>query len=553
VSDRQRADLIINGRVATLAGDSGLGWEDAIAIAGGRVVATGSLSELEALAGPGTARWQLPTDQVVMPGITDAHLHLMSLTLEATQIDLTGMNLEAALAAVSARHEQMNRAGDDDGWLLGHGWSAHDLGGWPDAATLERVAPGRRMELVAHDHHSSWLSAAALRAAGISAQTPDPQGGLVRRDAAGEPTGILHETAGALVEAAIPEPPIALIESSLATVASELAALGVTGCHDPGELSDDRLIVRGPVFYKRLAQEGRLPLRVHSSVRGPQLERAIALGLRSGESLGLYTMGWLKLFADGSLGSRSAALLAPYVDAGVNPPTGGPKGMFLTTPGELAEDTRAAEAAGIATQIHAIGDGAVRAVLDVFESIPPNRQLAPMRRIEHAQLVDPADQPRFGRLGVAASVQPCHLLSDAPQVRVAWGERGENSFPLRGLLDGGALIPFGTDAPVERPDPWPGIAVAVTRHTSDDAAGRVGAAHAISLDRALRAACLDPALVAGINDLGRLTAGMRADLLVVPAAGFAAPHTSTTLASTRPLATLIEGKVVYRDPSFGWD
>jgi predicted amidohydrolase YtcJ len=292
---------------------------------------------------------------------------------------------------------------------------------------------------------------------------------------------------------------------------------------------------------------------VHASVRAAQLERAIALGLRSGEGVGRYTMGWLKLFADGSLGSRSAALLAPYDDAAANPPTGGPAGMFIMPVDELADDTRTAESAGIATQIHAIGDGAVRAVLDVFASIPQNRRLALWRRVEHAQLVDLADQPRFGELGVAASVQPCHLISDAPQVRAGWGERAGNAFPLRGMLDGGALIPFGTDAPVEQPDPWPGIAAALARRDpNDDTAALVGAEHAIPLDRAIRAACLDPALVAGLEDLGRLTSGMRADLLVVPAASFVALPDPGMLAHTRPLATLIDGEVVFRDPSFGW-
>ena len=154
---------------------------------------------------------------------------------------------------------------------------------------------------------------------------------------------------------------------------------------------------------------------------------------------------------------------------------------------------------------------------------------------------------------MAASVQPCHLISDTPQIRVGWGERAGNAFPLRGILDGGALIPFGTDAPVEQPDPWPGIAAAICRRDPDDAAASpVGPNHAITLDRALRAACLDPAQVAGLHDLGRLTYGMRADLLVVPAASFAAQPDPAALAHTRPLATLIDGEVVYRDPSFGW-
>ncbi|MEA2676821.1 MAG: hypothetical protein QOJ81_962 [Chloroflexota bacterium] len=548
----QPADLLISGRVATLSGNSGFGWQEGIAIADGRVLAVGAISDMEGLAGPATERWVLPADQLVMPGITDAHLHLMTLTLAADHIDLTGLASPDALEAVAARHRSMLDAGDAEGWLFGHGWSAHALGGWPDAQMLERVAPGRPAELVAHDHHASWLSVAALHAAGITQSTPDPDGGVVRRDARGQPTGILHETAGALVESAIPEPPDAVVEQSLASVARQLAALGLTGCHDPGELSADTQIVRGPLFYRRMTEEGRLPMRVHASVRAPQLARAIALGLRSGEGDGRYTMGWLKLFADGSLGSRSAALLAPYTDAATNPPTGGPSGMFITSREELTDLARHAEEHGLAVQIHAIGDAAARAVLDVFESLRPQPGGLPlMRRMEHAQLVDPIDQPRFGRLGVAASVQPVHLRSDIPQIKLGWGDRGEYAIPLRGLLDGGALIPFGTDAPVEPPDPWPGIATAlVRRDPADDSAPPVGARQAIDLARALRAACLDPALVAGQTDIGHLTPGARADLLVVPAAGFGQRIDAAALANTRPLATLIDGQVVHRAARF---
>lgn len=547
------ADLVITGRVATLAGETGFGWEQGIAIADGRVLAVGAESALESVVGPNTKRWRLTPDLLVVPGITDAHLHLMTLALSSTHIDVTGLDLAATLAAVAERHGQMIEEGDPDGWLMGHGWSVHALGSWPDAGMLERVAPGRPVELVAHDHHASWLSSKALSAAGIGATTADPPGGLVRRDDVGVPTGILHETAGGLVESAIPEPSAALVERLLSQTALDLAALGVTGCHDPGELSADTMIVRGPLLYRRLAEEGSLALRVHASVRAPQLDRAVDLGLRSGQNVGRYTMGWLKLFADGSLGSRSAAMLAPYTDAAAYPPTGGPSGMFLTSVDDLGELARRAEASGIAVQIHAIGDAAARAVLDVFEALPrrAGEGLPLMRRMEHAQLVDPIDQPRFGRLGVAASVQPVHLRSDAPQVRAGWGERGEYAIPLRGLLDGGALIPFGTDAPVEPPDPWPGLAVAVVRRDPGDASALpVGPRQSIDLARALRGACLDPALVAGRQDLGRLTPGMLADLLVVPAAGFNDPLDAAALATTRPLATLIDGHVVHRAADF---
>ena len=558
MSAAPHADLIIIGRVATLGGDAGFGWQKGVAIAQGQVLAVGSLSDLEPLAGPGTRRWRLADDLVVMPGITDAHLHLMTLVLAERHLDLTGTNLEAALAAISARHRQMLAAGDADGWLLGHGWSLHELGEWPDAGMLESAAPNRPIALNSHDHHTRWVSRRALEMAGISASSVDPAGGLIRRDGDGRPTGILHEAASVLVDPVIPTPTVDQLSAAMERVAASLAALGLTGCHDPGELAADTDLERGPVLYRSLAAKGQLPMRVHSSVRAPQLDRAIEFGLFSGQDVqpevggdpaldiraARYRMGWLKLFADGSLGSRSAALLAPYEDAHAQPPTGGPRGMVLTDADELAELLGRASAAGISGQVHAIGDAAVRTVLDVFAAAPSSSGL--MRRIEHAQLVDPADMGRFGELGVAASLQPVHLRSDAATAREAWGVRSENTFPLRALADGGALIPLGTDAPVEPADPWPGISVAVARRDPFKVDDQLtGAHHAISLERAIRAACLDPAFVAGEAHVGRLLAGYRADLLVVPADGFREPFDAAAFAQTRPLVTMIDGEVVY--------
>lgn len=542
-----RAELIVTGRIATLAGEDGWGWQDAVAVAGGKVLAVGSAGDLDALADARTTHVRLRGDEIILPGITDAHLHLMTLVLAEPHIDLTGLNVDAALAAISHAHQARLASGDSDGWLQGHGWSMHALGGWPDAEMLERAAPGRPVALYAHDHHARWVSHAAMAAAGIDGARGDALGALVRRDATGAPTGILHEGASALVDIAIPDPTRAELTAALNVVAGRLASLGLTGCHDPGELNDDRVMKRGPLVYRDLAAEDRLPLRVHASIRAPQLDHAIALGWRSGESVGRYTAGWLKLFADGSLGSRSAALLEPYLDVEENVPTGGPRGMVVTDAEELREFLAKAVRAGISGQVHAIGDGAVRMALDVFEELPATRDVSPlMRRIEHAQLVDPDDQPRFGALDVAASVQPVHLRSDAAQERVAWGIRAEQSFPLRALIEAGALIPFGTDAPVEPPDPWPGIAVAMARRdpfAADEAL--VGIDHAISVERAVRAACLDPALVAGGRDLGRLLPGYAADLIIVSDVIARDEPDPAELASVRPRATLIDGKVVH--------
>jgi predicted amidohydrolase YtcJ len=219
--------------------------------------------------------------------------------------------------------------------------------------------------------------------------------------------------------------------------------------------------------------------------------------------------------------------------------------MVITEADELADLLQRAAAGGVVGQVHAIGDAAVRMALDVFGQAP--RVDAPlMRRIEHAQLVDPLDQPRFGALGIAASVQPVHLRSDAVQEREAWGIRADESFPLRALIEGGALIPFGTDAPVEPADPWPGIAVAMCRRDPFDAeSAPVGADHAITLERSIRAACLDPALAAGRQDLGRLVPGALADLIIVPEIVANEQADPAELAAVRPVATFIDGEIVH--------
>ena len=494
---------------------------------------------------------------MAIPGLTDAHLHLADASISAGQVDLsTEPTLESGLARIGAAHAQL---AEPAAWLLGHGWESDRWGGWPTADALETVARGRRIALWAHDHHSLWVSPAALAAAGVGPARSDPAGGEIRRDRAGLPTGILHEAAARLVSEIVPAPTADELAAAIPPLGRSLVALGVVAVHDPGGLSPDPTLSGAYGAYARLAERGALPVRVHASLRQEAITAAIERGLRSGVPLGAdphgrARVGWQKLFADGSLGSRTAALLEPFTfepDRPLEP--GREHGIFITTPAELAVFTDRAATAGIVSQIHAIGDAALRAALDALE--PHARsggragsgQLRP--RVEHVQLVDPADLPRFARLGIAASVQPIHLRDDAAQARRLWGARAERSgYPWRSLSDSGALLPFGTDAPVEPIDPWPGLEVAVTRADRSWPAGMppFGGAEALDLARALRAACLDAPRSAGEIDRGRLTAGHRADLVVVPAAAFEEPVAiGGPLATVRPRLVLMDGQVVF--------
>jgi len=544
-------DALITGRIATLAGDVGYGWVEAVGIRGGRVAFTGTEVDLETRADPHTERISLEPGEVAVPGLTDAHLHLAQCAVAARQVDLSdALSHGEGMARIRAADE---RLGDRDAWLEGHGWDSDRWGRWPTAADLEAAAPGRRTVLWAHDHHALLASRAALRTGGVDGDTPDPPGGVIRRDAGGEPEGVLYESATRLVSIHVPVLRVAELETGIGNVARALLALGIVAVHDPGGLVPEPDLDWSFPAYAHLAETGRLPLRVHVSLRDDALDTAIRSGLRSGAPVGdrpdgLARVGWLKCFADGSLGSRTAALLEDIEPEADRPlPPDRRRGVWITEPGLLAELAERAARAGIATQIHAIGDAAVRAALEALA--PTTARVPLMPRLEHVQLLDPADRRSFAAAGIAACVQPVHLGSDAAQARKLWGERAErNGYTWASIAAAGAVMPFGTDAPVESFDPWPGIALAVRREDPGWPAGTppFGPHEAISLDRALRAACIDPAVAAREPDRGRLTVGQRADIAVLPAAAIREPvEPGGALATARPTLVMLGGRVVF--------
>lgn len=540
---------LLTGRIATLAGRSGPGWVEAIAIEGGRVTAAGRLAEVEAALAPGARRLRLAPDEVALPGLTDAHLHLTEAALARRRVNLEdarsiGGVIDRVRAAADARP-------DEAAWIEGAGWDADLLGRWPTADDLETAAPGRLVALWAHDHHALLVSGAALAAAGIDNDRSDPDGGVIRRDERGRATGVLHESAARLVSSLVPPPSTGDVVDALEPLVAELVGLGVVAVHDPGGLSE-RGDLDGPIAaYRELAAAGRLGLRVHACIRAEQLDAAEIAGLRSGEPLGpdpldRLRMGWLKTFADGSLGSRTAALLLSLERVrGEPPPPNDGYGVWLVPPGELRAQADRAAALGITTQIHGIGDAAVRSALDALA--PTVGRTALMPRVEHAQLVHPEDIPRFAALGIAASMQPIHVRSDAEKARRLWGSRGEAwAYAFAALDRAGAVIAFGTDAPVEPVDPWPGLACAVTRSSPEwpDGTPPFGPQNALELWRAVRASCLDAAVTAGETDRGRLVVGQRADVVVIPAAAVDEPvEVGGALWHARPRLVLIDGEV----------
>ncbi|MBI2763445.1 MAG: amidohydrolase [Chloroflexi bacterium] len=532
-------DVLVSGRIATFAGPAGFGWVEAVGIRQGRVAFAGSAIDLETRADPHTMRIELEPGEIAMPGLTDAHLHLLDAAVATEHVDLTrAQAIDDGLAMIA----DAALALPPGAWLEGGGWDQRRWGRWPTAADLDRVIPGRPAAIWSFDHHAIWGSSASFLQAGVDARSVDPAGGIIRRLDDGSPEGVVLENACVLVMSCVPPPDQQTLNRTLLRIGRQLAELGVTGVHDPGNVSPDVDLIALDA-YARLADAGELPLRVHASIRPESLDRAIERGLRSGALLGedpngRARIGWLKLFADGTLGSQTAALLQPRegsTDVGV----------FRQGPEELATFVRRAAEAGIASQIHAIGDAAVRAALDAL--VPVAASMALMPRLEHVQLVNPADRHRFARHGVAASVQPVHLREDAESARHDWGARAEQSgYAWNTLVAAGAVLAFGTDAPVEPIDPWPGIALSVLRRDPSWGPDAIpfGAHEALDLEQALRAATLGPAQTTREADRGRLTPGARADLIVLPAAPREPNGIGASFAAVRPRLVLIDGDVV---------
>lgn len=395
--------------------------------------------------------------------------------------------------------------------MIGRGWNES---GWPDSrlpsrGDLDAAAGGRPAFMTRKDGHSAWLSSAALAAAGIGRGAGDPAGGVIDRDAAGEPAGIVREKAVDLARRVMPAPTPAELDRGMAGALRDLARLGLTSVHTmdrPAALAS----------LQRLHAAGRLPVRVTWNLPLAELDHAEKLGLRSGWGDTRLRLWGVKAFLDGSLGSRTAEML-------------GGGGVAVLPQDELQDMVRRCAAAGLNVALHAIGDGAVRRALDALE--PPAGSGPGWRpRIEHAQCVDPADLPRFRRAGVIASMQPIHAVGDRELAGREWGERCAHSYAWGALARAGARLAFGSDAPVETADPLAGI---------DAATGwrrRVGWFPGLALGRAaaLRAYTEGAAYAVGMErDLGRLTPGRLCDLTVVDAGRVLATVVGGLLVSSR--------------------
>jgi predicted amidohydrolase YtcJ len=533
-----QADLVLyNGRIYTM--DRARPGAQAVAIVRNRIAAVGNDVQVKSLLAPGGEAVDLG-GRTAVPGLTDAHIHFVGYALRLMRINLSGIVSRAETVQRVAERAQTARPGE---WLLGGGWDRNlwEDPSFPTKEDLDSAAPHNPVALSSKDGHSLWVSSLALAGAGITAETPSPPGGEIERQPrTGEPTGILKENAEGLVKRVIEKPSLKAIQTALKTAMVNAHQAGLTGIHD---CEDERAFAA----FQELSNKNELGLRVLMHIPAKNLDDAIGLGLRTGFGNEQLRVGGVKMFADGALGSRTAAMLAPYEDEPLN------LGIVVTSKEELRELVSKASRAGISAAIHAIGDRANRDVLDILEE---SRQLGEgsdlRHRIEHVQLLHPADVPRLAKLGIVASMQPIHATSDMDMVKRHWGEeRGQGAYAWRSLLDAGTGLAFGSDCPVETLDPLVGIHAAVTRRRADGSPGPEGwhPEQRITVEDAVQAYTMGAAYASGEErEKGSITPGKLADLVVLSQDIFAVPAMS--ILETKVEATILNGKFVYRRGEF---
>ncbi|WP_295814466.1 amidohydrolase [uncultured Deinococcus sp.] len=460
---------------------------EAVLVGGGRVLATGSREEMRALAP--RAEVLDHRDLLLTPGLCDAHIHLVMYGASLSEVNLAGAR---SVAEVQARVAQRALATPAGTWIRGGGFLLPELGlnDYPPATLLDGVSPHHPVILYSRDHHMTWVNSAALRLAGVTDSTSDPADGKIVH-----PLGCLLEGASDLVAAHLPQPTDAEWLAHARAGADDLAARGFVSAHtmayeEPG----------APRALQTLAARGELPLRVWACLPHQRLEQARDLGL-AGSAGGMFQWGGVKFFADGALGSRTAWLHAPgFAD-------GSGTGIALDPPEQIIERGRQALALGLTPVTHAIGDRANTEVLDAYDQLRPEAQKRGIRlRIEHAQHLRPQDIPRFR--GLTASVQPIHLQADAAMIRTLLPHLEGTSYAFRSLRDAGAVLAFGSDAPVAPPEIRATFAAAVSR-VGDDG-GRLAPGEALTELDVLHAYTRGPAQAVGWDDEGVIRPGARA-------------------------------------------
>jgi predicted amidohydrolase YtcJ len=537
---QEPADLVVlGGTIVTM--DRFNPTAQALAARGDTIVAVGSEDEVGSLIGPATQVLDL-AGAVAVPGLIDAHGHFLSLGRSQNQLDLRQAADWPAIVAVVAEAAAAAKPGE---WIVGSGWHQEKwatppdpaIEGLPLHAELSAVSPANPVLLTHASGHAVIVNAKAMELAGITAESEGPEGGRIVRDTEGVPTGVLLETAAdAIGVLAEHEPSPDELREMAELAAAECLANGITSFQDAGSTFAEVELLRG------LAEAGRLPVRLWVMLSEDDDTLAERLpGYRVKDAGGGYlTVGGIKRYADGALGSRGAWLLEPYSDQPES------TGLNITNPEELAVTARLAAEHRLQLCTHAIGDRANRVTLDVYEEMLIRLADGDRRRwrIEHAQHLHPDDVGRFGELGVVAAMQPVHCSSDGPWVPLRLGEQRarEGAYVWRALLDQGAVIASGTDTPVEDVDPIANFYAAVTRRMADGSS--FYPTQRMSREEALRSMTLDAAHAAFEEERkGSLEVGKLADITVLSQDLLTVDEDE--IPATRVLATVVGGAVRY--------
>ena len=529
-------DLILHhGRIYTV--DQRNTVAEAIAIRGDLIVRLGGDADMLRLRAASTRVIDL-NGAAVLPGLHDSHGHFTGLGAFLQTLNLRGTTSYQQIVDLVRQRVARARPGD---WILGRAWDQNDWADtrFPTHEALSAVSPANPVYLTRVDGHAGLANAAAMTLASLTSATRDPQGGQIIRGAGNAPTGVLVDNAQALVTSRIPPVTTAQLDEQILLADREMQRLGITTVHDAG--TDGRTVDA----YKRLIDAGRVKTRLYVMLRGslPSLQPFFDKGPVVDDAHHRLAVRAIKIIADGALGSRGAAMLEPYSDEP------GSVGLLTTPPEEIYAQTLAASKAGFQTAVHAIGDRANHLVLDIFErvqhEVPGARALR--MRVEHAQILDAKDIPRFAALGVIASMQATHATSDMPWVPARLGPQRmqEGAYVWRKLIASGATIANGSDFPVEEPDPMRGLYAAVTRQ---DASGRPPGGwmpdQRMTRQEALASFTRNAAFASHAETMtGSLEAGRLADLVVLTRDVMEIP--APDILKTTVRMTVVGGEIVY--------
>ncbi|UCE20630.1 MAG: amidohydrolase [Gemmatimonadota bacterium] len=524
--------ILINGNIRTMV--EGNPKAEAIAIAGDRIIFVGESNDVKQFRSTNTRILDLQ-GKTVLPGLIDAHAHFLSLGKKLQKLDLGGTTSKEEIHRMVLKECQ--RVGPDR-WIYGRGWDHNDwdtktFPTWQDLQGTE----SNPIYLSRVAGHSYWVNKKALELAGTTRETPDPEGGRIVRNENGEPTGVLIDNAQCIIDAIVPDPTHEELVERAMLAQQECLRFGLTGV---GEAGIDSAEIE---VYKHLCREEKLKIRIYAMYDADEVD--IEKYYQTGPQIGLFnnhfTLRTIKLYADGALGSRGAALLEPYSDDPGN------RGLVVTDSDSMYEICREALSRGFQVCTHAIGDHANRLVLDAYErALKENTKDNHRFRIEHAQIVSLNDIPRFATLGIIPSMQPAHATSDMYWAEDRVGsERIKGAYAWRSFLDTGVRIPFGSDFPVESPNPLWGIYAAVTRQDHQGwPKGGWYPEQKLSVYEAVKGFTLDAAYGAFEEDIkGSLEVGKLADLVVLSKDIFEVP--AGEILNTEVLMTVVGGEVVY--------